>query len=159
MTMARCRWHRLDDDGVERYKQCNIIDAVNGGRRSCRNGTSIMPPGSSGASGGYEAGSRQAGSYQAGSFRADWLSQFGGADRGRSSVSAQADHLAPLKIAIVALIALVLLGPLMTIEEGAAAGEGSVVRQIGYLMILALTIYAVRPIARGGGKDGRDVPR
>jgi O-antigen ligase len=109
----------------------------------------------SGSGGGYEAGpyetaSYKAGSLRPGSFRADWLSQFGGGDRGDAApTSTQADHLAPLKIAIVALVAMVLLGPLMTIEDGLAAGEGSVARQIGYLMILALTIYAVRPVARG----------
>lgn len=84
----------------------------------------------------------------------DWLIERGKGVARRSSGSiaspvsqGDGDRLMPLRIAILALISLVMLGPLMTNVEGGEAGEGSVVRQIGYLAILALTVYAIRPTA------------
>ena len=55
------------------------------------------------------------------------------------------DGLMPLRIAIIALVTLVMLGPIMTNVEGGESGEGSIVRQIAYLAILAGTIFAIRP--------------
>ncbi len=54
-----------------------------------------------------------------------------------------------MRIALIALIALVMFGPLMTISENATAGEGSVVRQIGYMLIFGLTIYSIRQAVTG----------
>lgn len=88
------------------------------------------------------------GSYSAG----NWLSEL--APNTASQVNparfASVDRQTPLRIAIIALIALVMLGPLMTIVEGGTAGEGSIDRQIGYLLIFGLTIYAIRPTATPG---------
>ncbi len=79
----------------------------------------------------------------------NWLSELApnSANAVNSAKFAVNNRHVPLKIAIVALIALVMLGPLMTIVEGSAAGEGSSDRQIGYLLILGLTIYAILPTA------------
>ncbi len=89
--------------------------------------------------------SGKAGSYSAG----NWLSELAPNKAGQGNVGrlAATDRHVPLKIAIIALIALVMLGPLMTIVEGGTAGEGSIDRQIGYLLIFGLTIYAIRPTA------------
>ncbi len=55
------------------------------------------------------------------------------------------DGLNLLRITLVALIVMVLFGPIMTITDGGGAGEGSAPRQIGYLLILAASILAIRP--------------
>ena len=93
----------------------------------------------------------------------DWLRQLAPNDAARRGSAARPAESAleptgsivglrnaPLRIALVALIALVMLGPLMTIGEGGNIGEGSVTRQIGYLAIFALTLYAIRPTATPG---------
>lgn len=54
------------------------------------------------------------------------------------------DRQMPLIIAAIALIAMVLLGPLMTISNEGFTGEGSVTRQIGYFVIVAFTLFAIR---------------
>lgn len=79
----------------------------------------------------------------------NWLTELGiGTGMGDVAVvRSVGDRLMPLRIAMIALIALVMLGPLMTNVEGGGAGEGSIVRQIAYLAILAATIYAIRPTA------------
>ncbi|SFO29345.1 O-antigen ligase [Sphingomonas sp. OK281] len=87
----------------------------------------------------------------------DWLIARGAARDGRRERSGDGgpgigaiarnlgDGLMPLRIAIIALVALVMLGPIMTNVEGGESGEGSIVRQIAYLAILAGTIFAIRP--------------
>jgi O-antigen ligase len=82
-------------------------------------------------------------------YAGDWLNDLGSSgDAVRTpSLSTVGDRQTPLKIAIGAVIAMVMLGPLMTIVEGGGSGEGSVTRQILYLLILGLTIYAIRPTA------------
>jgi exopolysaccharide production protein ExoQ len=79
----------------------------------------------------------------------NWLSQLAPNKKGDGipALSFAQDRLTPLKLALIALIALVMLGPLMTIVEGTAAGEGSIERQVGYILILGLTLYAIRPTA------------
>ncbi|WP_176500398.1 hypothetical protein [Sphingomonas sp. HMP9] len=73
----------------------------------------------------------------------DWLAKLGegAADDDAPVLRSVGDRLMPLRIAIIALISLVMLGPIMTNVEG---GDGSVVRQIGYLAILVGTIFAIR---------------
>jgi O-antigen ligase len=53
----------------------------------------------------------------------------------------------PLVFAIGAILFLTLLGPLMTISGLSMTGEGSPLRQQGYLLILLLTIVAMRPLS------------
>jgi O-antigen ligase len=79
----------------------------------------------------------------------DWLAKLGkgNADDDAPVLRSVGDRLMPLRIAIVALISLVMLGPVMTNVEGGNGGDGSTVRQIGYLAILAGTIFAIRPSA------------
>jgi O-antigen ligase len=85
----------------------------------------------------------------------NWLTELGtgtgmGMGTGMGDVAvvrSVGDRLMPLRVAMIALMALVMLGPLMTNVEGGGAGEGSVVRQIAYLAILAATIFAIRPTA------------
>ena len=79
----------------------------------------------------------------------DWLAKLGkgNADDDAPMLRSVGDRLMPLRIAIIALISLVMLGPIMTNVEGGNGGDGSAVRQIGYLAILADTIFAIRPSA------------
>ncbi len=84
-------------------------------------------------------------SYSAG----NWLTQLAPNIRGdaRPMMPVTGDRMMPMKIALIGLIALVMLGPVMTIVENGTAGEGSTVRQIGYLAIFGLTLYSIRPTA------------
>ncbi|WP_293882549.1 O-antigen ligase [Sphingomonas sp.] len=48
---------------------------------------------------------------------------------------------------LVALISLTLLGPAMTVVDSAGVtGEGSPIRQIGYIVIALMALYAIRPL-------------
>ena len=51
-----------------------------------------------------------------------------------------------LALAFCALLALALLGPLMTYESDATAGSGQLARQVGYIGIALLTAYSVRAL-------------
>jgi len=79
----------------------------------------------------------------------DWLAKLGkgNADDDGAVLRSVGDRLMPLRIAIIALISLVMLGPIMTNVEGGNGGDGSAIRQVGYLAILAGTIFAIRPSA------------
>lgn len=78
----------------------------------------------------------------------DWLQGLGlpGSVESAPLDRAVVDRSNLIRLAMIALITMVLLGPLMTITENGTAGEGSAVRQIGYLLILGLTVYAIWPV-------------
>ena len=50
-----------------------------------------------------------------------------------------------LLLAAVAMMVMVLLGPMMTIADVTMTGEGNPLRQAGYIVIAAVTIIALRP--------------
>lgn len=53
-------------------------------------------------------------------------------------------------IAIFAFLAMVFLGPIMTLSDTASTGDsGNTVRQIGYFLIFLLAIWAADPLRRG----------
>lgn len=75
-----------------------------------------------------------------------FIEQFGSPSPGpRTAESNPRRNL--LVAALVALVTMVLLGPAMTNGELTLSGEGSAVRQIAYLAIAGLLVYAVLPVA------------
>ncbi len=80
-----------------------------------------------------------------GSVRVDeWLRRLSGASADATYAAAPPRDGA-IRAALVALLAMVMLGPLMTISGGNISAEGNAVRQIGYLLILAFSLYATWP--------------
>lgn len=63
-----------------------------------------------------------------------------------------------LDIATCALLVMVLLAPLMTYNELPLTGEGSAVRQVGYVLILGLAVFGARPAVTRWKLIGMPVP-
>lgn len=110
-------------------------------------------------------GSDSASSRSSTGYSADaWLKQIGVAPRvveaggGTRTPGMLGDRQNLLRLACVGLIVMVMLGPIMTISEDATAGEGSLVRQLAYMTILAVTIYAIRPVATRSSLVALSVP-
>lgn len=77
--------------------------------------------------------------------KGSWLERMGEGYASSTPVrGSDADGQLPLVLAAVALITMVLLGPLMTINGDGITGEGSVTRQVGYMSIVALLVFAIR---------------
>lgn len=53
-----------------------------------------------------------------------------------------------LALCFVATLALAILGPIMTGDDTQLSGQGNPVRQAGYLLLSALTLFAIRPARR-----------
>lgn len=87
------------------------------------------------------------------SYGANWLDQVGASfasnDVVRASSSSSSSSSSRIRenmlllLAEVFLIGMVLLGPLMTINDGGITGQGTFGRQIGYLSIAFLTMFAI----------------
>ncbi|MEP9404004.1 O-antigen ligase family protein [Sphingomonas silueang] len=56
-----------------------------------------------------------------------------------------------LRVAAVGFLVMVLLAPLMSLNEMTMSGAGNSARQIGYIAFLALTLWGSRPLERGLG--------
>lgn len=69
-------------------------------------------------------------------------------DAGRGYVDLH-DRL--LRVAAVGFLVMVLLAPLMSLNEMTMSGAGNSARQIGYIFFLALTLWGTRPLERGLG--------
>ncbi|KQN39703.1 hypothetical protein ASG37_09235 [Sphingomonas sp. Leaf407] len=54
-----------------------------------------------------------------------------------------------LRVAAVAFLVMVVLAPLMTLNEASLTGAGSIYRQTSYLVILGMALWAVRPLEQG----------
>ncbi len=73
-----------------------------------------------------------------------WTDQLG---LGTAAIASGHDRKGFLVAAAIGLIALVLLGPMMTNAALTLTGEGNVLRQVLYLTVAGLTVYAVWPQA------------
>jgi O-antigen ligase len=77
-----------------------------------------------------------------------WLEQLGLNQPGAGRRSAFRDARAGLRrTALAAMMILVMLGPIMTFGGFSLSEEGAVERQVGYLLVLGLSIYAALPSA------------
>ncbi len=56
-----------------------------------------------------------------------------------------------LRVAGVAFLVMVMLAPIMTLNELPLTGTGSIYRQAGYFMILGLALWSTRPLEHGLG--------
>lgn len=79
----------------------------------------------------------------------DLLSQLGTSGGGGRQSTRDNTASRHLRIATIALLALVFLAPLMTYNQLPLTGEGSAQRQLGYLLILGLALFGAQPAVAG----------
>jgi exopolysaccharide production protein ExoQ len=89
---------------------------------------------------------------------ADWLSRLGLADEGDVGAGRRRTRATAKRVAMIALLIFVLLGPIMTFGGLNITAEGTVERQVGYVAILALSLYAVYPGATRASMIAMPIP-